>query len=476
MSVRPEVIERERGRVGQPSGFASRAWHWFISIKVGLVLLLIITIMSFLGMLFPQGGDEAEYVEKYGRGGASLVMTLGLNNAYHSWWYQAALLVLAVNITACTIWRMPRALRTAFRRQWMEVDRIQALPLRKTASVPMPLEEAASRIRHALRSAHYSVAERPGASGILISATRGGAARLSATVVHLGLVVTLLGGLYGGQRGWSKIVFGAPGETVSSPNGAFDVRVDDFRILKNADGSIKDYISTLTVLDGGREVAKQEVEVNKYLHHEGVNIYQSSYSALPDRVSIARLRVSWPDGRVSEPFAAAQGAEVAVPGSAMKARLENFVADFRIDTRTREVYSASVEARNPAVRVALSENGRDLGGQWVFLHHAGMHAHEGAPEVQFLGYEPLFATGLDFAHNPAVPIVWTGFALMSLGVLPMLVLMTHKRVWVAVTAEGGRARIVAGGAVNKHREAFQKEFYRLMDGVESGKGAAGDGN
>ena len=475
MNVRPEAVGGERERAGRPTGVASRAWHWFISIKVGLVLLLIITIMSFLGMLFPQGGEEAQYVEKYGRNGASLIRAFGLDNAYHSWWYQAALLVLAINITACTIWRMPRALRTAFRRQWMEADRIQALSLRKVSTAPMLPEEAASTVRTALREAHYSVEERRGASGILLSATRGGISRLAATVVHLGLVVTLLGGVYGGQRGWSKLVYGAPGETVSSPSGGFDVRVDDFRILKNEDGSIRDYISTLTVLDDGKEVAKQDIEVNKYLHHEGVNIYQSSYSALPDRVSTASLRVVWPDGRTSEPFTTAQGAETAVPGSALVARLEEFVADFRIDTETRRVYSASIEPRNPAVRVALADKGTDFGGQWSFLHHGGMHAHEGAPEVQFLGYEPVYATGLDFAHNPAVPIVWTGFALMSLGVLPMLVLMTHRRMWVAVTADGGRAHIVAGGAVNKHREAFQKEFYRIMDGIEAGKGATGHG-
>jgi cytochrome c biogenesis protein len=460
---------------GRPTGPASRAWHWFVSIKVGLILLLIITILSFLGMLVPQGGDEAQYVEKYGQAGASLVLALGLDNAYHSWWYQVALLVLAVNITACTIWRMPRAVRTAFRRQWLEPDRIQALALKKSAVVAASPDQTASRVRDALKSGRYSVQERQSGEALLFSATRGGISRLVATIVHIGLVVTLLGGVYGGRSGWSKLVFGAPGETVASPDGTFDVRVDAFKVLTNADGSIKDYISSLTVLEGGREVLKQDVEVNKYLHHRKVNIYQSSYSALPERFASARLRVQWPDGRVSEPFDAPYGEAVEVPGSPMKATVESFAADFRIDTETRRAYSASLEPRNPAIRVNLVEGERDLGGQWVFLNRGGVHPHEGAPQVEFLAYEPLYATGLDFAHNPAVPIVWAGFALMAVGVLPMMVLMTHRRIWVAVMPDGGRARLVAGGAVNKHREIFQREFYRLMDGVESGKEEAGRG-
>jgi hypothetical protein len=64
---------------------------------------------------------------------------------------------------------------------------------------------------------------------------------------------------------------------------------------------------------------------------------------------------------------------------------------------------------------------------------------------------------------------------MAAGVLPMLVLMAHRRIWVAVIPEGTRTRVVAGGAVNKHREIFQREFYRLMDGIESGKEAARGG-
>jgi cytochrome c biogenesis protein ResB len=162
-----------------------------------------------------------------------------------------------------------------------------------------------------------------------------------------------------------------------------------------------------------------------------------------------------------------------VPGSQATVRVERYVADFRIDSRTREVYSASDEPRNPAVHVALRENGNDLGAQWAFLLHGGMHEAGDQPEVEFLDYEPVYATGLDFAHNPAVPIIWTGFALMALGVLPMLVFMTHRRVWAEVTSEEGRARIVAGGAANKHREMFQREFYRIMDGIERGKEGAG---
>jgi cytochrome c biogenesis protein len=451
-------------------GAFARAWRTFVSVKVGLFILLVIAALSFIGMLVPQGGQPSQYVEKYGPGIAAILLATGLDDAYHALWYQLALLVLALQITACTVWRMPRAIRQALGREWVtEPAAAKGVDCRRVFAVDGDAASAAARAGDALRRRGYSVREKAGPSGPVLSATRGGISRLGAPVVHIGLVVTLIGGVYGGRAGWSKIVYGAPGEIVHSPDGAFDVRVDDFKILLNPDGSVKDYVSSLTVLEDGREAAHQEIEVNKLLRHRGVNIYQSSYSLLPEQVASATLRVKWPDGSLSDAVKVSLDEAAPVPGTQATVLVDAFVADFRMDTRTREVFSASDQPRNPAVRVTLTGDGAGLGAQWAFLHHEGMHGESGAPQVQFVDFEAAYATGLDFAHNPALPIVWAGFFLMSLGVVPMLLLMTHRRVWVVLTPDGPRSRVAALGAASKHRESFTKEFHALMDLVEKGK-------
>src|SRR3990170_6161580 len=94
------------------SGVSDAIWHFVCSIRLALILILLIAVSAFVGTLLVQvpGGlsaqDHATWLEqmrlKYG------VWTNPLNafqffDIFNSVWFRSLLVVLMVNVTACTV-------------------------------------------------------------------------------------------------------------------------------------------------------------------------------------------------------------------------------------------------------------------------------------------------------------------------------------------------------------------------------------
>jgi cytochrome c biogenesis protein len=66
--------------------------------------------------------------------------------------------------------------------------------------------------------------------------------------------------------------------------------------------------------------------------------------------------------------------------------------------------------------------------------------------------------------DPGVLVVWAGFVLLSVG-LYISFFMSHRRIWVCVSAAGKGTRVVIGGSSNKNRPGFEKLFSKLSEQV-----------
>ncbi len=64
----------------------------------------------------------------------------------------------------------------------------------------------------------------------------------------------------------------------------FSIRCNSFAIDFYPNGMPKEYTSSLTVLENGREVLTKTIEVNDPLTYKGITFYQSSYEAYQDFV------------------------------------------------------------------------------------------------------------------------------------------------------------------------------------------------
>jgi cytochrome c biogenesis protein len=72
-----------------------------------------------------------------------------------------------------------------------------------------------------------------------------------------------------------------------------------------------------------------------------------------------------------------------------------------------------------------------------------------------------FATGLQIAKDPGVWYVYIGCTMMLLG-LTLAFFLSHKRIWVRVTDDGKRSKLLVAGTSNKNKVGFEKDFEALV--------------
>ena len=72
-------------------------WKFFASVRLTIVLLLTLAITSIIGTLIPQNEAPQAYLEAFGPSLYRFFDLLGFLDLYHSWWYQALMLLLALN-------------------------------------------------------------------------------------------------------------------------------------------------------------------------------------------------------------------------------------------------------------------------------------------------------------------------------------------------------------------------------------------
>ena len=72
-----------------------------------------------------------------------------------------------------------------------------------------------------------------------------------------------------------------------------------------------------------------------------------------------------------------------------------------------------------------------------------------------------YYTGLQVNRDPGVPIVYAGFALMTLGFMAAF-FASHRRFWIRISKENNKVRISVAGTSNKNPVGMERESSRLV--------------
>lgn len=170
-------------------------------LRLAIGLLLGIAIASVAGTVIEQGESLAFYQTHYPEHPALLgflswrvILALGLDHVYQTWWYLSLLLLFGASLLTCTALRQWPALRAA--RTWYYCQRpeqIARLSLSQTCPA-VPVETCA----HLLRRRGYWVVS----DGEKLYARKGLVGKFGPILVHASLVVVLLGGLVSSLTGF----------------------------------------------------------------------------------------------------------------------------------------------------------------------------------------------------------------------------------------------------------------------------------
>ncbi len=419
-------------------------------LRLAIALLLVIAVFSISGTVIEQGQSLAFYQANYPESPAlfgfltwKVLLTLGLDHVYRTWWFLALLILFGSSLTACTFKRQLPALRW-FSRTWNFYT--QPRQFQKFALSAEFDRSSIEQLIPLLQQRRYRVFQQ----GDSLYAHKGIIGRVGPIIVHVGILVILLGGIAGAMTGFMAQEMIPSGQTFQIKNitdaGPFaapqipkdwSVRVNRFWIDYLPDGNIDQFYSDMSVLDkDGKEVKRKTIHVNEPLRYRGVTLYQANWA-------IAGIQVRLNDSPVFQ-----------LPMAELDTGGKGQLWGTWMPTKPDLSDGVSLVAKDLQGMVLVY----DMTGKLVSTVRAGMSTEVNGITLKVL--DLIGSTGLQIKSDPGIPIVYGGFALLMLGVLMSYV--SHSQIW-ALQQDGN---CYVGGKTNRAQVTFEQEMLSLFDQLD----------
>lgn len=422
---------------------------FFTSVKTTIGLLFVLAAASIVGTVVPQQTSLDQIRETSSPFFFRLITILDLNNLFQSWWFVLLLIVLVINLLGCLLQRTPGILS-----EWRGPTRKKSINFKLSDS--RPAGEVKAALAGALNPVLGASPRENRSNGILtLSWEKHRANLLGFPFMHLAIVVILLGGLIGQLFGFKGQVVIPEGEVQSDfkliPSGAirslpFKIAVDRFTLTRYPTGQPKEFRSDVRLLEDGRVAVKGAILVNHPLTFRRISLYQADYRLLG--VKEVKLGVVGPDGKMEE-VGVEPETSAELPGTDLKIRL------LSVDPGTTE--------QGAGAGISLERAGEKPSAIQVFEKKpAPLKQTRG--EIRFLGYRPLYATGLQIGYDPGTWVVWTGCSLLIIGFF-LTLFTNHRRLRVEIEDRSDGSGITASGGSRRMRREFREEIDEKLRGV-----------
>lgn len=495
--------------------FLNSFWKILVSVRLAVVLLLTLIFFSILGSVIAQQGTTQVPIEElYSYTTLKVLAAFGLTDLFHSPLFIGLLLLLALNLIACSIERLPKVWKEAFREEPPFVEMAPLLNIndndltrRKIAIHEFKDTDSLSQARFfqvlSQRFSRYTILKDDGAvSQVFIQKSK--YSRLGVYVTHLSLLLIMGGGVVGAlfgfegsmsieestRQSWIQHTKGSQGgmktfveNNLPVPgflNLGFEVECERFD-LETYDGERpKAFRSSLKFYENDVLTKSVEIAVNQPTVYRGITFYQASYQELgPGSVTLKLYRVR----RDKQAAVAARkngrsiANQTAVPSLFPKnQKMPPIESVERVEkVRLGHTYRVDGNASFKILQVEKNMMGLGPGMQvqlfphrnskkpeefWVFQELPGFDfAHRQDTGLHFVLEEihPKYATGLSVAKDPGVWIVWIG-SLILIGALFLALYTCHGRYWIQFQKN---KNILLVGSSNKFF-LFEPRFKKIM--------------
>jgi len=457
-------------------GIAKKIWSFFVSIRLTILLLIILSIVCIIGTVVPQNITSREYAKLYSPGTLSFLKSAGFLDMYHAWWFIVLLAAFTLNLIACSLNRLPK-IRSLISPSSPVLEEGALAGMSGVNKVTLKKydggdEQKVSDILSRLFTRPRIIREQ---GKCHYFCEQGRLSYGAFYLTHLGLIVIIIGVLIGtaGYQGYMQLAEGESSHIVTDRKSmrgrdvGFEVRCDRFEVTYYDKAQMpKDYKSTLTVLENGEAVLTKTIEVNDPLIYRGIYFYQSSYGSASGGKGEVTLKIAPAGTSQAQEYRVKAGRRFTIEGTGDEAVVESILPDFSLDEQQR-AFSRSDEPRNPALQLAVFPRGKAPYRAWIFANYPDFHKKQSLLyDIAFVRFTPQFYTGLQVTRDPGVLIVWAGCILMIAGIY-FAFFTSHRRLWLTIQSQGGQGKAVFAGRASKNRAGFDAVLRKLHEALKT---------
>ena len=422
------------------------------SMGFAITLLVVLAGACVVASFVTQGQSYEWYAQAYSEGTARLIVGLGLDDAFHSWWFLTLTAFLCGNLLLCNLIR----LKPLIARTRREADPAAAMngpsdASREAVSDPLPVFER-------LRLPKPKAYEIDGRRVLFSGKNRMGL--WGPWVCHLGILLLIVGFTLGQMLHREYTVYGVPGDTKPIGDTGFFLTIDGFEVRLRDDDTVEQYVADVTVFrapQGSTTVPDSmsaTVSVNHPARLYGFKVYQNStgYAA---RVSVDE------DGTPlqTQVVCAGEGIEIAdAPG--LYVYLNAFYPDFYLQPGVGPM-TLSGRMNNPAYLYSITYRNSMVGMNYWQETDGPITVND----YSITFSEPQSYTLLQVKVDRFQGVALLGGLVTMLGLLLAFYLLP-ARAW-ALQREDGTWAIF--GQSRKGGALFREEFDQAVAQAEKGK-------
>jgi cytochrome c biogenesis protein len=427
---------------------------WLIANRLGnlqfaIVLLLLIAAFSSLGTFIEQGKDSSFYELNYpdlkpffGFISAKVILFLGLDHVYTTWWFVLNILLFVISLFSCTLVRQLPSLK--FSRLWRFYNTYQSMNKFNVKSI---VDNASlTKLSFQLKNNNYNVLQ----EGQFIYAYKGLIGRISPVIVHASIILILFGSVIGSASGFmtqelvpTKTLFHLRNIINSGPLSLVPQDIEgyvaDFKIAYSEEGVIDQFYSDLSLLDTNISLlSKKTIYVNEPLRYKGIVFYQTDWG-------IADLTLQIDGEQYAE-----------LPLSLVDAPSNNrfWISNFS-RLNDLKIENVLLVLQDLTGKVSLYDSEKNIIAEVQVGEEFSLNGHT----LRILSIVP--STGLQVKSDPGTILVYIGFLMLMISTL--LSYVSYSQIW----AFKNDNNIYVAGQTNRAIYYFEKQFGEIIKNTKA---------